>query len=240
MLYIAMQPLPWDSKFLGYSVARLTTTALMPEEIDTALVYARQAGIKLLYVVADPEAKYINTILQQYGAWLADRKTTFVMPLHDAAVTAWAPSIQSTTVYTPQLESLAWQSGEYSRFRLDPHFDDDIFRRLYSQWLHNSLDGSIAQQVLVWRSTEGQQLGLMTLGEKDQSADIGLLAVDSTARGQRIGHKLVAAAQSWAVSEGYDSLYVVTQRDNLSACSFYIKCGFTPVHIENIYHLWFF
>ncbi|RZK29158.1 MAG: GNAT family N-acetyltransferase [Hymenobacter sp.] len=146
--------------------------------------------------------------------------------------------MQVATAYTSELESLAWQSGEYSRFRLDPHFETAVFQQLYSQWLRNSLAGIIAQQVLVWRDTDRQELGLLTLGEKNHRADIGLLAVDTNARGQRIGQQLVGAARVWAVSQGYAELQVVTQGDNEPACAFYTKCGFRPVHTEHIYHLW--
>jgi dTDP-4-amino-4,6-dideoxy-D-galactose acyltransferase len=234
----AVQLLTWDSEFLGYPVARLTTAALTFKEVSSAIRTAQQAGIKLLYIIVDPAATELNVVLQQQGAWLADRKTTFAMSVRMPELMPSATRIRPTTVYTPQLELLAWQSGEYSRFRRDPYFDTTVFKQLYSQWLHNSLTGSIARQVLVWHSIEGQELGLMTLGEKKQQADIGLLAVDASARGQRIGQQLVATAQIWSIKEGFTELQVVTQGDNLPACAFYTKCGFEPVHIEHIYHLW--
>lgn len=234
----AIQPLPWDSDFLGYAVARLNTAHLTPVEVEVAVEAARQAEIKLLYGIADPAMATLNVTLQQQGAWLADRKTTFAMAAQMPDEQAPVSCIQPVTAYTPQLELLAWQSGEYSRFRLDPRFDAAVFQQLYSQWLRNSLAGIIAQQVLVWRNAELQELGLLTLGEKNQRADIGLLAVDATARGQRIGQHLINAARTWAVNQGYAELQVVTQGDNDPACAFYAKCGFVPVHTEYIYHLW--
>ncbi|MGY2133508.1 GNAT family N-acetyltransferase [Hymenobacter sp. HD11105] len=234
----AIHPLTWDSDFLGYAVARLNTANLTPTEVAAAVGTAREAGIKLLYGIADPTTASLNAALQQQGGWLADRKTTFAIQARMPDETTSAPYIRSATAYTPQLELLAWQSGEYSRFRLDPRFEVAVFQRLYSQWLRNSLAGTIARQVLVWRNAELQELGLLTLGEKNQRADIGLLAVDAIARGQRIGQQLIAAAHAWAISQGYAELQVVTQGDNVPACAFYTKCGFVPVHIEHIYHLW--
>jgi dTDP-4-amino-4,6-dideoxy-D-galactose acyltransferase len=236
----AIQLLTWDSEFLGYLVARLVMDTLSPEEITVAIKGAKQAGIRLLYGIDGSSLTKFNDVLQQQGAWLADQKTTFVMSVSARILdaTTLPPNIRPTTVYTPQLESLAWQSGEYSRFRIDPRFDAGVFRQLYSHWLRNSLAGTIAQRVLVWYSAEGQELGLLTLGEKKQRADIGLLAVDASARGQRIGQQLIVAAQAWAVNKGFTELQVVTQGYNLPACAFYTKCGFEPVHVEQIYHLW--
>ena len=234
-----LQSLLWDSDFLGFPVARLSAAGRPVSEIAAALIEARSAGCRLLYLMVDPADATAAATAQQAGARLVDRKVTFAMPLPPAVASATEiANIETTTTYTPQLESLAWQSGEYSRFRLDPRFAPTVFQHLYSQWLRNSLAGSIARRVLVWRDAAGHELGLLTLGEKNGRADIGLLAVDAAARGQGVGQQLVAAAQSQAAAWGYAELQVVTQRDNELACRFYEKCGFVLVSEEHIYHLW--
>lgn len=233
----AIQSLPWDSEFLGFPVARLVADNLSIANLSAAITAARATGIQLLYAVADPTNELAAQVLRQAGAWLADRKVTFVMPL-PATVTSFPTAIAPTMAYTPQLESLAWQSGEFSRFRLDPRLAPTVFRQLYSLWLRNSLAGSIARQVLVWRNAAGQEQGLVTLGEKDGRAQIGLLAVDAAARGQQVGQQLIEAAVAQAADWGYAELQVVTQGNNEPACRFYEKCGFRLAHEEHIYHLW--
>ncbi|MDO7874171.1 GNAT family N-acetyltransferase [Hymenobacter sp. ASUV-10] len=237
MMLPTIQPLGWDSDFLGFSVGRLLTDGLSEAQIATAVADARRAGFRLLYAVASPANAAAATALRQAGALLADRKVTFAMPVLTGPAPV-AAAISATTAYSPQLESLAWQSGEYSRFRLDPRLAPTVFREMYSRWLHNSLTGSIARQVLVWRAPTGHELGLLTLGEKNGRADIGLLAVDAAARGQRVGQQLVAAAVAQAAAWGYAELQVVTQGDNEPACRFYEKCGFQLVQEEHIYHCW--
>lgn len=235
-----LQPLAWDSDFLGFPVARLTAAGQSAEALRATMAAARQAGqLKLLYLVLDPADTAAAAVVQAAGAWLADRKVTFAMTLPaGSASQPTATAIETATAYSPQLESLAWQSGAYSRFRLDRHFTPTVFQGLYSQWLRNSLAGSIARRVLVWRAADGQELGLLTLGEKNGRADIGLLAVDAVTRGQGVGQQLVAAAQAQAAAWGYTALQVVTQRDNEPACRFYEKCDFVLVAEEHIYHLW--
>lgn len=240
----SLHPLPWDSNFLGFGVARLAARALPVAALAAHLAAARQAGLRLLYVVADPADTLSNASAQAVGGWLADRKVTFVMPV--AAVNgAVSPCIVPETVWSARLESLALQSGEYSRYRLDPKFDPLVFKNLYQQWLRNSLAHELAREVLVYRPLAAaaspeppQPLGLMTLGVKAGRADIGLLAVDAAARGQRIGQQLVAAARQRAAAWHLPALQVVTQLDNDPACRFYHRCGFVQEAVEIIYHVW--
>jgi dTDP-4-amino-4,6-dideoxy-D-galactose acyltransferase len=234
-----VQLLAWDSQLFGFGVARLTGEGLTAAEAAAALAECRAAGVRLVYWPTRPTDAATNRAAQQHGAWLADRKVTFAMPLpsHLAAAPADA-GIVATTNHTPQLESLAWQSGAYSRFARDPRLPVAAFRQLYTQWLRNSLNGTIAQVVLTLPDAAGHELGLLTLGEKNGWADIGLLAVDEPVRGQRVGQRLVAEARRRAAGAGVAGLQVVTQRDNARACRFYESCGFALAHEEYIYHLW--
>ena len=233
-----LHPLPWDSDFLGFSVARLPGLGLEAAGLPAVLAAARAQGIRLLYVVLQPGQAALAAAVQAAGAELMDRKTTFLLQPLPATAVAPNSAIETTQTYSPALESLAWQSGEYSRFRLDARFDPQVFRRLYARWLRNSLSGAIARQVLVWRGAGGQELGLLTLGEKNGRADIGLLAVDTAARGQRVGQHLVQAAVQAARAGAYPALQVVTQGANEGACRFYRKCGFALETEEHIYHCW--
>lgn len=236
----SLQPLAWDSDYLGFGVARLEADNLAPDVLARLIAEARAAGRRLLYLVATPQDAASNASAREAGAWLADRKVTFAMlvvPAEQAEVIG--PAIQPTTIWTPQLESLALQSGEYSRFRLETHFEPAVFIGLYQRWLRNSLSHEIAREVLVFDAGQtGSAQGLLTLGVKNGRADIGLLAVDTQARGQRIGQQLVAAARQRTATWGLAELQVVTQLDNEPACGFYRRCGFREWQVEHIYHLW--
>ena len=234
----ALQTLPWDSDFLGFSVARAVPAATGGLDLPATLARAQRAGTRLLYIFLAPADADGAATARAAGAWLADRKVTYVQPLLPDQTADRPTAIRPVTDFTPQLESLAWQSGEYSRFRLDPHFAPAVFQHLYSEWLRNSLNGQIARQVLAWHDAAGTACGLLTLGEKNGRADIGLLAVDAAVRGQRVGQALVEAAKTQARAWHYDALQVVTQAANESACRFYEKCGFGLAHEEHIYHLW--
>ena len=235
----SIQPLPWDSDLMGFAVARLTLAQADAAETARAIAECRAAGYHLVYGVVNTDDDAANCVVRAAGAWLADCKVTFALSPGPADL-AWPPdpAIVPATAHTPALEALAWQSGAYSRFRLDPRLPATVFQRLYSQWLRNSLDGSIAQVVLTLQGAAGKAVGLLTLGDKDGVADIVLLAVAAEFRGQRAGQRLVAEARRRAAAQGYARLHVVTQGANEQACRFYEKCGFELVDEVNIYHLW--
>lgn len=232
------QVLAWDTDFLGFSVGRVTLDGLAEPAAATLLADSRQVGLELLYCFVRPDDEASAAALRQLGARLMDRKVTYAMPLRPEMAAEADPTIQPTTTWSEALRSMALQSGEYSRFRLDEQFRPEVFVQLYETWLRNSLSGQLARAVLVHRAPDGTENGLLTLGEKNGRADIGLLAVDRAARGGRIGKRLVQQAQRLALDWGYAELQVVTQQDNESACRFYESCGFRPDQVEHIYHLW--
>lgn len=235
-----LQPLAWDSEYLGFGVARLELRSITPQELAQCVTEARTMGLRLLYLIAAPADAVSNASAQQAGAWLADRKVTFAMAVAPAEQSApISTAIRPTTTWTPQLANLALQSGEYSRFRLDTNFAPTVYAGLYQRWLQNSLNHQIAREVLTFDAEgSGQAQGLLTLGTKNGRANIGLLAVEAQARGQRIGQQLIAAARQYTAAWGLAELQVVTQLDNEPACGFYRRCGFSEWQVEHIYHLW--
>ena len=243
MSQLLVQPLEWDSNFLGFPVGRLTAQQGSVISLDTVAAQSRQAGMRLIYLVVDPDDAGTANAARQVGAWLADQKVTFARatttqsePSQPAA--AGSGTVVNTNKFTPQLEQLAWQSGEFSRFRLDARFAPHVFQELYTQWLRASLTGELARVVLAYSSPEGAEVGLLTLGHQEGQASIGLLAVAGANRGQGIGQQLVEAARQQAHRWGCPTLQVVTQRANERACRFYARCGFELVREEHIYHLW--
>ena len=244
-----VQPLAWDTKFLGFPVARLAARHLLAAELLALVEQQRAAGTRLLYLLADPADAETAAAVRRAGARLLDRRVTFGQEIgpplaastdQPAAASARSAAVRvaAATVFTPGLEALAWQSGEFSRFRLDERFAPHVFHDLYSQWLRASLAGELARVVFAAGRPNGEEAGLLTLGEEAGTASIGLLAVAAAVRGRGVGRQLVAAARQQAQAWGCTRLTVVTQRDNGPACGFYAACGFVPVREEHVYHLW--
>ncbi len=230
--------LPWDSSFLKFPVARLRPEHPDEDTVRACLAEARGQQIRLLYWLIAPDDLEGHATAKAIGAHLADEKVTFVLSVPTAPPDLPA-GVEVATTVTPKLTALALQAGHMSRFQTDSNFAPDVYERLYTQWIQNSVQGSMAREVLVYRpDASAEEAGLITLGVKNNRVDIGLLAVDAQVRGQAIGSKLIAASQQRTRAWGYDTLQVVTQLANVGACRFYERCGFQSELVEHVYHVW--
>ena len=137
----------------------------------------------------------------------------------------------------PQLLNLAYAVGMRSRFRADPRLTEAQVKAIYGEWMNNSTWHRIASDVIVVPDLQGWA-GMVTLGEKNQRGDIGLLAVAEHARGKGVGKLLVKAAQSYFKAQGFSHSQVVTQQNNIPACQLYESGGYAIDTLEYFYHFW--
>lgn len=231
--------LDWDSALFGYGVARVGAPAPDVAQVDEVLGRLRGQGIRLVYW---PVAQALpEPVVARWGGLLADLRTTFSVDLQALPAEFLAPPGRIVP-YEPgmpmsDLEALAIQSGEYSRFAVDPRVPRDGFEAVYTAWIANSVNKSLAREVLVLPA--GSRLaGMITLGDKAGRGDIGLIAVDRAFRGKGHGEALVRAAQAWFAANAYRYGQVVTQGRNAAACHLYRKCGYTVETVEHFYHFW--
>lgn len=231
--------LSWDSKKFGFKVARINQPILNKTKLGFIINKLKQKKVHLAYWMVNPEYQISKEAALAHGGFLADQKVTFIRRInkdvgynHDNSIVSY--------IHKPvnkKFISLALQSGEYSRFKVDPNFKKNEFYKLYKAWIVNSLNGKIADEVLVFK--QGSiTAGLITLGNKNNRADIGILAVDEKFRGLSIGYRLIQAAISYFSKNNYTYCQVVTQKRNTMACKFYIKCGFKEERVNNVYHFW--
>jgi ribosomal protein S18 acetylase RimI-like enzyme len=241
------QRLEWDSGFFGFGIGRLAAMPRDAAELADTMAQARSAGIRLLYAACPQAAKASRALLEREGAVFVDAKRTYAA----SPIPAFgAPTVCIQAVASPlhpvarrQLRALAWQAAEYSRFRIDARMPPGAWRLLYSAWIANSLDGRIADRVLVVRAGPdaanlGSCIGMVTLAHRGTQASIGLLAVHAGHRGRGLGRALVMAAATDARQAGCIRLSVVTHGSNAAACRTYESCGLALADEQLIFHLW--
>jgi len=232
-----IEKLEWDTDFFQTPVYRISNPTLSKAHLQEQLSKALKLGASLVYWQSGKELSELDS-LPMKGS-LVDLKATFLTNLattkgkrYSSLVETYHPSMK-----VEELIDLAVQSGEYSRFSVDPNIDLEKFHELYSIWARRSAAKEIALEVFVIRSNT-KIVAMLTAGTKNGIADIGLLAVDSSVRGQGHGQTLVRHAQQWFQDRGFKQCQVVTQKNNLSACGLYQKCEFQIQKIEPFYHFW--
>ncbi len=216
-----ISPLPFDSDLFGYPVGKAETdqdwieNQFLEEAKKYQLVYI--FSVKPI-TIKSPEIKEIETRL-------VFEKELIENPESDSEIRKFDGDLNS------ELESLAFQSGTFSRFKKDIRLNSGEFEKLYKLWIQKSLEDG---QVLV---ADGNS-GFVSCSIKADLGQIGLIAVEESQRGKRWGQRLVQAAEAFAFSKGAKKMRIGTQEANQPACSLYSKLGYVVVQNVRVYHYW--
>lgn len=224
-----VKPLSWDSTFFNLKIGELQL------EHDTVATTIDE-NYDLLYVKSSEE---ITLDLSNYNRGYSEVKVVFEKKGIAAHVNL-SSSISEVLQIDSKLEDLyqlAFESGTYSRFAMDPLFTEAHFRKLYSAWIDNSINGSFADGFLVDCSQE-EIRGFVTYQIKDDKAVIGLIATSPKHQGQGIGTQLIHEVESRLVANGITTLQIPTQLKNEGACNFYKKLGYSPIETTYLKHYW--
>ena len=232
-----IQKLDWDSDFFNINVYKLSNVQTI-EQLNSEINMFKSPA--LIYLFLHPSQleiqKYCKTRF-----FLADSKVTFSKGLTQFN-DSYASNISffDTNKHTYLIEEiykLAFLSGHTSRFKIDPKIPDGYFEKLYKLWIDNTINKSFGLQLFL-TFVRAQLAGMATINKKDDTATVGLIAVDEKFQGKAIGSKLLLEAELFAYKNGFKVMQIPTQKDNTQACRFYERNGYKMIKEELIYHLW--
>lgn len=229
--------LDWDTSFFGFKVSKVSDVINSKSELVELLDLIKDKGIKLTYYSSENELNSVPGGLGELDIKKVDRKITFEKTIDQKC--EYHSCIESFHKDFPnqKLIDLAIESGVHSRFRFDERIDKVKFEDLYRQWITNSVNRKIANEVLIFVK-DNEIAGFVTIGDKMGHAEIGMIAVDNAFRGKGIGRALMSGAEKWSFEHQYDHIVVVTQAANLAACGLYQNCGYQVKSKEYFYHIW--
>lgn len=239
-------PQAWDSRFFGFPVARIDAEELSTTTAIDALARAADDGYRLVYWFGSPHQQLPEDVLSAFTGKLVDQRAVFRRPLfsdrdpvaryRDGLVLATHPVGKASD----SLVRLALKAGEWSRFRVDPLFPQNLFESLYAHWIDRCARTEIADAVLVVMPPDALERtrGMVTIAVDGNVGSIGLLAVDESLRGRGWGRALVDCGHEHMQMRGCTSASVTTQLANGSACALYEGAGYALAQTQNIYHFW--
>ncbi|HRG57649.1 MAG TPA: GNAT family N-acetyltransferase [Bacteroidia bacterium] len=228
-----IEHLNWDSNLFGYKVGKIS---LKIDEDENKINFpGNSKAFKLIYIFS--EKALDEEFCRTNNASLVDIKVELVKILdHKTLIDAASTNIIQLSSLNNALLDLVFQSGTYSRFKIDSKFVANEFEKLYQIWIENSLK---SENTLVFGYIiNNELLGFQTLLLNDKEAEIGLIAVDANNRGTMIGKKMLNFACNSAIEKGIHHIKVSTQKHNEMAMNFYLKNGFVVVKNTYIYHIW--
>ncbi|WP_395053512.1 GNAT family N-acetyltransferase [Flavobacterium sp.] len=145
--------------------------------------------------------------------------------------------IDVNEVKNSDLYPLAFESGKFSRFKLDTNFSNIQFENLYKKWIDNSLNKQYADKVFYIIESNIVQ-GFVTVKLNKMYATIGLIAVLDSSQGRGFGTKLLKKVEAYCISNSILELQIPTQKENNLACNFYNKLNYNIIEETIIKHFW--
>lgn len=236
---ISHRILDWDTNVFGYRVANIEICGDNPQGLEFLIERLKRDNIRLAYWFIDPDNSLLNEKALEIGGEIVDEKVTYYRSilLEDVFQRVDEVIDFNKTKIPPKIYEIAIHASDFSRFRIDKNFKNQEYLILYNHWVKNSINRTIATDVLVYYE-EGLELGLLTLKIENDRGIIGLLSVDEKHRGKSIGKKIINSAFFKMKENNVQEVIVTTQKANHSACRFYESMGFHLKSIVNVYHIW--
>ena len=221
--------LKWDSDFFNRKIGEL----FINEESQSIEDFI---AFDLIYLKADSNIPFTN---KGFKNTLVEQKLLFSKNKLSSK-TKKDKSVKSffaTDVDINQLYKLAFESGKYSRYKLDDNFNNSEFESLYRKWIDNSINKKFADIVLVYTENE-DVYGFITCKITNKIAKIGLLGISPLKQGRGIGTKLLNTMEACLFEKGVEKINIPTQLINEQACKFYAKLGYSVGNRMCIKHYW--
>jgi dTDP-4-amino-4,6-dideoxy-D-galactose acyltransferase len=221
--------LEWDSNFFNKKIGVIE----IEEEIEILLDFE---GLDLIYV-KQIENEHFEA--KGFKEAYADTKVVFSKSISKSnnLLKGFIFSAFDTDINREQIYKLAYESGKFSRFKLDNNFQKHEFEALYKRWVDNSFSKEYADAILVYKDNSAI-LGFITYKIFKDYATIGLIAVCVTHQGKGIGRALLKAVENELANTFVKELRIPTQLQNEHACGFYTKLGYNIIEKTIIKHYW--
>ena len=236
--------LDWDSRFFGYTIARVEQNRFDEDSCSQVLDWCRRQGVQWLYFLADADDAETVQVAQAARFTFVDIRLELAADVRSSSdrlieLTEGFAIRAAAESDVPALEAIAADAHRESRFFFDSRVPRQRAQELYVTWIRNSVLKGFADHVLV-ADVDGIATGYVT-GRRVSRSDgsIGLVGVGEAARGRGLGLALIRASLRRFALERITEVSVVTQARNVRAQRLYARCGFLSKSVRLWYHRWF-
>ena len=225
-----IEKIDWDSSFFGYNVGKTTITTI--DDINTLLKNLHNQ-YKLVYV-------FSKFIIENSNFKLVDKKVTFKKKITNSNNTDLNNTIElykkdNFNKGNKQIETLAYLSGKYSRFKTDINFKNNEFKKLYKIWITDHIKKN---KKIIIKKHNNIISGFILYSISEETIYIELISVSEQFQGKGIGSELIEEIEKIGVNSGSKYIEVVTQGENIPAVNLHKKNNFELINSVLIYHYW--
>lgn len=220
--------LTWDSDFFNKKIGAIFFES--PSDVENTESF----GLIVTKQVLD-----FNIEISGFHQTFRETKVIFKKELSIKSANDFS-SIRDTDANPKRKEDfleLAYISGNFSRFLLDKNFGEENFKKLYREWVVNSLNKKFAIKIF-YIEEDTQPIGFVTLQQSGNIGKIGLIATSTQHQGKGLGKKLLQFSENYCIENGMTTMEIPTQKENDQACHFYKKMGYSIKEELIIKHFW--
>lgn len=225
-----IKKLTWDSDFFELNVG---------EVIFKKEKLLNNYTFDLIYIKSNSDfelniSNYINT--------LSETKILYSKKLNansnsNSNVNLKIQSFLETNYDIEDLYLLAFESGKFSRFKLDENIKNVKFEALYKKWIDNSVSLEFATDILLYQ-INNQTIGFLSYKIYNNFVNVGLFSVLPNHQGKGVGKCLLNQLESILANKNIHEIQIPTQLENIAACHFYDKVGYKIKETTYLKHYW--
>jgi ribosomal protein S18 acetylase RimI-like enzyme len=226
-----------DSALSGHEIGKCVGDDGFGKASEVVTTEFRQYD--LVYLTVKSEAS-IASLLRDFDWIHADTRITLSERIQRLRFTE--SELTQHDSYDPKdysrLVALAVDLCRVSRFYCDTN-TQRLGRKVYEQWIANSVNKSLADEVIVRRDSEGRVIGFVTAKVDHVSAEPVLVKVDPMFSGKGHGRALMNKFLTCVARRNPNSVvYAHTQLHNLIAIRFYESFGLRVADYDYVYHVY--
>ena len=257
----------FDSKLFNLKIGRIELneddmgSLEKSPSLEDVLQTAYSAGYRLIYVFG-PSLPFTQAALESDKSIIpglhVDSKLMYTTPLSSfnkeklCTRAFLTPGIRvrphdrnATPLVSDAMRSLGLQSGVFSRYH-DKNLPEGCYEAMFTAWITNSLNRSLADEVLVayeeGNEAPGNEIGFLTMARRGNAVNFGLMAVSDKFRRRGIALAMLFRGILWCLEtigqlpNAEVNLY--TQGTNGPMTALYDAHGFQRSTLQDVYHVW--
>jgi len=226
-----------DSELCGWEIGKCIADEPIYKLNDDFIMELKKYD--LVYLITKFE-KNIKCLLKNLDCILADIKITLSQNLREIKY----DNIELTQndFYNQddrlRMLELGMDLAETSRFYFDENLKN-LGRQIYKEWIKNSINKSLADEIIVCRGENDRVIGFITVKIKGNNAILDLVKVDQAFVGKGRGKLLMSKFLNYTASKKPNMIIKVhTQLRNLVALQYFQSFGLRVSSYEFVFHVY--
>lgn len=229
--------LKFDSEVSGRTVGKCIFNKPLNKAGNNLILKFKEYD--LIYLLAKFEHD-VTRFLGNFNSILADIKVTLSGNVQELNFTysKLRKKDFSSAKDTDRLIQLGLELYKESRFFFDMN-THNLGKKIYQAWIENSINGSMADEILVHRDEIGKVIGFVTVGVDGSIAEPVLVKIDESFTRKGYGRILMNKFFTFISDRDPDiKVRIHTQLRNLVAILFYQSFGLKVSDYDFVYHVY--